>query len=205
MTQKPAKAANWSQIKEPLKEFNREQLLALIKDLHDYSTQNRDFLAARFAGSESAAEPSAALESYRQRIIKCFPLRGYSSPKLREARAALRQYQKATSDLPGILELMLTYVESGTSYTNEFGDIDEAFYDSLSSVLNEMEKQFASPEGAALYARFRDRMRQLQHDTRHIGWGYGDDVSYCVGQCEEAHTAWLRANPPQDTPAAPDW
>jgi len=190
--EKPAKAATWSQIKNQLKDFNRQQLLALIKDLHDYSAQNRDFLAARFAPAESAA-----LESYRLRISKCFPTRGFSDPKLREARAAIRQYQKATSDLSGTLDLMIAFVEGGTRYTNEYGDLWEGFYDSLASVLGEIAKHLTSPEGVPLYPRFEDRLNQLRRDTRNIGWGYGDDVSDCVQLCADAHEQWARAHSPQ--------
>jgi len=33
---------------------------------------------------------------------------------------------------------MLTYVENGTQFTREYGDIDEPFYNSLDSVLAEL-------------------------------------------------------------------
>jgi hypothetical protein len=36
------------------------------------------------------------------------------------------------------IDLMLTYVENGTQFTREFGDINEAYYNSLESVLHEM-------------------------------------------------------------------
>ena len=33
---------------------------------------------------------------------------------------------------------MLTYVENGTGFTRQFGDINESFYHNLESVLNEL-------------------------------------------------------------------
>src|SRR5271166_2910462 len=41
-------------------------------------------------------------------------------------------------NLPGKIDLMLTYVENDTDFKLEFGDMNEASYNSLESVLNEM-------------------------------------------------------------------
>jgi len=68
---------------------------------------------------------------------------------------------------------MLTYVESGTAFTREFGDINGSFYNSLESVLNEM-AQLLLGEGSGLYPRFRERVQRLSTHAAHIGWGYGD-------------------------------
>ncbi len=47
---------------------------------------------------------------------------------------------------------MLTHVENGSRFTNEYGDIEESFYNSMEAVLNEAAKLVTRyPE---LYARF---------------------------------------------------
>ena len=146
-------------------------LIALVKDLYDASADNRDFLQARCQAGEDS---SPALEKYRHRIVEqFFPKRGDGKLKLAEARKAIRDYRKATGNLAGTLDLMLTYVENGTDFTLQFGDIDEAFYDSLESVLNEIVKLFLK-EVPELYPLFRERVRRLETDADHIGWGYGD-------------------------------
>lgn len=68
---------------------------------------------------------------------------------------------------------MLTYVENGTEFTCEFGDIDEPYYDSLESVLDEMVKLLRK-EGRDLYPRFQTRIQSLKRYAGKIGWGYGD-------------------------------
>lgn len=78
---------------------------------------------------------------------------------------------------------MLTYVENGTEFTHEFGDINESFYNSLESVLNEM-AQLLMREGKELYSRFRERIRRLATLVDGIGWGYGDAVRDQVYQLE---------------------
>ena len=163
--------ASWPLIRRQMKDWSRPVLLALIKDLHDTSAANRDFLRARFQSEDTSGE---ALEKYRERIVEqFFPRRGYGKLKLAEARKAIRDYRKATGNIAGTIDLMLTYVENGTDFTREFGDINEAYYNSLESVMNEM-SQLLCREGAELYPRFRERIRRLESNAGHIGWGYGD-------------------------------
>ena len=66
------------------------------------------------------------LEKYRSKIVdQFFPARGEGKLKLGEARKAIRDYRKATGDIPGTAELLMTYVENGTKFTHDYGDIDE--------------------------------------------------------------------------------
>jgi len=144
--------------------------MALIKDLYDSSPANRDFLHARFQAEETGG---TALEAYRRKIIEqFFPSRGFGKLKLAEARKAIRDYRKASGNSAGTIELMLTFVENGTEFTLQFGDIDEPFYNHLASVLNEMVRLLC--QDAELYPRFRERIVRLKTHAGDIGWGYGD-------------------------------
>jgi hypothetical protein len=175
------KPKGWALIRQQTKDWSRPALLALIKVLHDNSADNRDFLRARFQAEDAGGE---ALELFRKRIVEqFFPRRGYGKLKLAEARKAIRDYRKATGNIAGTIDLMLTYVENGTAFTREFGDINEAYYNSLESVMNEMAGLLCN-EGAELYPRFRGRIRHLVSYADHIGWGYGDYLREQVGFLE---------------------
>ena len=142
------KTTGWQNMRRQLDNRSKPVLIALVKDLHDASPDNRDFLLARFQVEDDA---DAALEKYRRKIVEqFFPARGDGKLKLAEARKAIRDYRKATGNLAGTIDLMLTYVENGTEFTHEFGDINESFYNSLESVLNEM-AQLLMREGKELY------------------------------------------------------
>jgi mRNA-degrading endonuclease YafQ of YafQ-DinJ toxin-antitoxin module len=78
---------------------------------------------------------------------------------------------------------MLTYVETGTQFTRDFGDINEAYYNSLESVLREM-TQLLRKEEPALYPQFRERILQLEAHADYIGWGYGDALREHVRMLE---------------------
>lgn len=165
------KLKGWSLIRQQMKDWSRPALLALIKDLHDASATNRDFLRARFQAEDAGGE---ALEKYRARIVEqFFPRRGFGKLKLAEARKAIRAYRKATGNIAGTIDLMLTYVENGTDFTSQFGDINAAYYNSLESVMNEM-SQLLCQQGAELYPGFRERIRHLESHAELLGWGYGD-------------------------------
>jgi hypothetical protein len=165
----------WSQIKARIKHWDRAQLTGLIQDLFKHSRDNRDFLAARLL-QDSLGEQ--VLAPYLKRIEAAFyGKKGWPAKRLnlKDARSAIREYHRATSDPAGTLELMLVHVEAGTQFTREFGDIDEGFYDSLCTTLHEIKKLLAGEEGR-LYGQVRARLAELAEQADGIGWGYGDYV-----------------------------
>lgn len=178
-----SKPIAWKNIRQQLKEWDRSALMSLVKDLYDLLPENRDFIHARFQAEDM---DGAALEKYRRRIIEqFFPKRGLDGElKLSEARKAIRDYLKATGNMTGIIELQLTYVESGTKYTVEFGDIDAPFYDSLESVGEEMRKNLMQ-QGAKVYEKFRERIKKLGTHAHRIGWGYGDYLGDLIYDLED--------------------
>ncbi len=76
-------------------------------------------------------------------------------PRFRDAKSIIAGYRKSTRDLRGTLDLMLTYVERGNAFTNDFGDIDEPFYDALINMLERFATELRnSPARRELYAQF---------------------------------------------------
>jgi hypothetical protein len=110
----------WSEVKKQLQSLEGAELVALIQGLFKLSVENRAFLAAHVLGASAG---QALLQPYRERIERAFYTRsGKPQLKLSEGRKAIREYQAATSDPAGSLELMLAFVETGTQFTSEFGD-----------------------------------------------------------------------------------
>jgi len=177
----PKRPSGWSAIRRQIADWPKPALLTLVKDLHDASSENRDFLRARFDAENTSGE---ALEKYRRKIVEqFFPQRGFGKLKLVEARKAIRDYRKATGNVAGTIDLLLTYVENGTEFTQQFGDINEPYYTSLESALNELATLLCG-EGQELYSQFRDRLARVEQLANHIGWGYGDYVREQVAMLE---------------------
>ena len=149
-----SKRVKWVEIEEELNELGKPALIRLLKELYNASVANQAFLAVRFSRQGVSTEMR---EPYRKRIIhQFFPNRGDGKLDLRLARQAISDYRRATSDVAGTVDLMLTYVEHGTRFTNTYGDIEESFYNSMESVLGEAAQLLKSHPD--LYLQFQDRL-----------------------------------------------
>jgi hypothetical protein len=175
----------WADLQHTLKELSPEQLLHLIKGLYNLSPQNKAWLRGQLL---PVGQDNAYLEECRQKVIRLVynPARKFPDmPHFRDAKAVISQYRKATKDLRGSLDLMLTYVERGHAYTNDFGDIDEPFYDALINMLERFAVELKnSPAHRELYDLFRPRLLKMNR-TAEIGWGYGDAVHDTVKELEQ--------------------
>jgi len=174
--------SGWSVVRQQLATWEKPALLALVKALYEAAGVNRDFIQARCQAGESGGE---ALENYRGKIVEqFFPVHGFGKLKLGEARKAIRDYRKATGNISGTAELLMTYVENGTRFTHEFGDIDERFYDSMESALEELAALLRG-KVREMYPQFRDRLARVEQMADGIGWGFHDFIGDVVGQLEE--------------------
>ena len=175
----------WTDLRKALNELPPEKLVELLKGLHDLSPQNKAWLQAQVL---PVGQDTGYLEDCRQKIIKLVynPARKFPDmPRFRDAKKIISDYKTATKDLWGTLDLMLTYVERGHAFTNDFGDIDGPFYDKLINMLDHFAIELKkSPARRELYDRFRPRLLKMNR-TADIGWGYGDFVHDTVVELEE--------------------
>lgn len=130
----------------------------------------------------ASGQPNPALlTQYRERIEEAFFTKGDwgmpQDPNMLVASRPIEDYRQLTGDLLGTLDLMLTFVEMGTKFTNEYGDIDEPFYEGLELMLDDFrDLLLANP---ALYeeGNLAWRLTKLARSTWGVGWGYGDYVT----------------------------
>jgi hypothetical protein len=148
------------------------QLVRLIGELYRLSKENQRFLEARLGGA------SKQLPAYRRLIAECLwpdPLRKGAEVRIAEAKRAISQYERATGDAAGTIELMLTFVEQGTGFASDLGYSDEDFFSSLEAMLSRaLDGLQSCPE--QFRQSVRPRLIKLSELARNIGWGYGDFV-----------------------------
>jgi hypothetical protein len=184
-TQKTAstkKSSCWTKASECLGGLSKPDLLALVKDLYDLTPANRAFINAR---CQSEGDDGETLEAYRDKIVEqFFPKRGEGKLKLGEARKAISDYRKATGNVAGVAELLMTYVENGVRFTCEYGDIDERFYNSIESALKEL-STLLRKKARKLYPVFCKRLEKIEQQTEGIGWGFHDAIGDVVGELKE--------------------
>jgi hypothetical protein len=173
------KSGGWSTVRPYLAKLEKPALLSLVKDLYDGAAENRDFIEAR-----CHQDSGAILEKYRHKIVEQFyPVRGEPKLKLGEARKVIRDYSKATQNVAGTTDLLMTFVENGTEFTHEYGDVDERFYNSVESALDELATLLRG-EAKALYPGFAKRLAKVEQMSSGIGWGFHDFVADVIGSLE---------------------
>jgi len=176
------KPGGWSAVRPRLLAWEKPALLALVKELYDAAAENRDLIEARCQLEDG--DGGAALERYRRKIVEqFFAARGGGKLKLGEARKAIRDYRRATRNVPGTAELLMTYVENGTRFTHEYGDIDERFYSSVETALDELAALLRG-EAREIYPQFSGRLAKVEQMSDGIGWGFHDFVADVVGRLE---------------------
>lgn len=78
----------------------------------------------------------------------------------------------------------LVFCETGTEFTNEFGDINERFYYCLGRALEDLCK-LVKEQGRTACEAISDHLDKLVDDADGIGWGSCDDVRSTVDDLRE--------------------
>ena len=162
---------NFPGIKKALAEHDRKALISLIGELYSLNDKNRDFLEARFSSGD------AAFKRYKEIIHDAlYPdVMSNDTISFRDAKKAISDYCKAHGEPLNITELFVYAAECGNEFTCDYGDIDEAFYDSLTPIFRRAVKEVSklSPKEAA---PFITRLGNVVKKADGIGWGYYDDI-----------------------------
>ena len=128
----------------------------------------------------------ALLEKYRQRIEEnFFTMDEWGMPDLPNMYVAARpitDYRQLTGDVFGALDLMLSFVEIGTRFTAQYGDIDEPFYQGLELMLDDFRDLLLANPHLYEEGDLSLRLPRLIRDAGQLGWGYGDYVTEQVSK-----------------------
>jgi len=157
-------------IKKELKKFEKDILIELVADLYKKHKSVKEFFDFYINPDEKEL-----FNKYCERVLNAFyPKRGFGY-NLKEGKTAISDFKKLGSSTELLADLMLYYVETGVRFTNDFGDINEAFYSSLEKTylgaLTLMRKE-------SLLDKFADRALKVVDDTSEMGWGFHDYLAY---------------------------
>jgi hypothetical protein len=153
-------------LKKELKKLEKEKLIDLIADLYKKNKSVKEFLDFYVSPDENEL-----FKKYRDKVFEAFfPKRGYSY-KLKDGKQAISDFKKLEPATELLVNLMLFYVESGVKFTNDFGDVNEAFYNSLSTTFIDALKMMDKEN---LLNVFEERVEKIVDDTSGIGWGFHD-------------------------------
>ena len=192
-TSKPAKkaSAQWTSVSRLLRDTEPAEMIDLLRQLYMLSPDNAKFIDSKFI----LGEEDKFLEECRHKIkLEFFPKKAPYGPPPRMGwmKALIRDYKKGTGDMAGTAELMVTFQEQGMEYTMAYGDIDERFYDSLLSGMNDVIKMLTK-DAPQLFPAFRDRLVAIVRRVYgRVGWGYGDGMYETVAEICEFHGRTLQ-------------
>jgi hypothetical protein len=149
----------WQDVRRTLASKSQRELLNLIRDLYAQYPEVKNFINARLVASMANLKPyqKAIQEALYPDIIHGEDL------DLERGQKAICDYQKATNDPMGTLDLMLHYVECGTSYATTYGYGDEEFFESLDEMFTQAVKMIKQSEQTVI-----DKFRHLKNSAPRI-------------------------------------
>jgi len=154
--------------KRYLSGLTKEELITEIMALIQRFPEVKQFYELKL----SPHREQEIVNEFKKRIQQeFFPSRGLGQARLRVAQKPIQEFRKIEPSPSSLADLMLWYVELGVRYTNTYGDLYEAFYASMETML---EKTLRLMSEHSLKDDFHDRIKNLVVSTRYIGWGFND-------------------------------
>ena len=160
-----------TELKKQLNAMNKAKLISMPCKLYKANRQCQAIFDVEMCGASAEAP---LIESCRKKIHTAFFGRQLS---LKNARAVISDFRKASQNKESIADLILYYVECGVEFTNLYGDIDERFYSNLESMFADFVRLLNSMENDSFYRRQSKRIRAVFEDTHDIGWGFSDEMA----------------------------
>lgn len=156
-------------LKKYLKTLTREELINHIIELDKKFKPVQEYYQLVVNNDISGAVKKARKEIENE----FYPVRGEPKMRLQVARKAVTDAQKLGLPPEAMADIMLFYVETGVQFTNDYGDIDEPFYNSMESMYLKALK-FLDSEG--LLSEFEYRARNIMDKSADTGWGFHDTL-----------------------------
>lgn len=169
-----------SELKKYLHSKSQEELIRQITELFTRFEQVKDFYQIRL---NPAFNDAAVQEKYkteiRNSVIPESEKDFRNTPNLAKAEKAVSDYKRIAASNSGVIEIYLYYVETVSDFINEFGDIDEEFYESMELKFEEALKLIVKD---GLQDIFEKSCQRIVNETKDFGYGSGDDLRYCYEQ-----------------------
>jgi hypothetical protein len=168
---KKQKKPSWKDIEKIINKFYKDQLIKLISDLYQLSSDNQDFLFTRFSiGDDPLSEYKKVIQDAIHPYLEDGEILDFE-----KAKDAIDRYSKAIDNPIGEAELMVFYVECGNNFTLSYGDIDEEFYDAMIEMY-ECATNIVLGLPSKERNKFKTRLQNIMESASGMGWGYYDGL-----------------------------
>ena len=165
-----------TEVKNILKEKSREELLELLIESYKTIPLLKEYISVKYGSQDNIEKIHGA---YKNKIYNVFfPNNMKTQFKISDAKKAINEFKKLSSNEKLTLELMLYYVEMGIKFTKTYGDINEAFYKSIASMYEAVVSAINKQDDSEIYKDFKGRLKAVVVNTKGMGWGFHDELSY---------------------------
>lgn len=174
------KSPTWNDVKARLADFNRTNLLTLVKDLYGASKDNQAFLYARF---DLGADP---LKPYKMKIDRWLSpdLLKNQSVSASKAKRAITDYQNAIGRPEGLAELMVFYCERASDFSSTLGFADEAYFKALLKMFEAALKVSITLQNE-LRDALLDRLDDVRSVSHNLGYGVEDEMNIILADYKD--------------------
>ena len=158
-----------------IKSLDKEALYKELQKLYSKIPEVK-----KYYEMELSPNTQKIVEQYKKKLKnEYFPSRGYGKARSGASRKIVTDFKKISVHNADLIDLWLYRTEMMVEFTMAYGDIDEAFYNSLASGFdaaciliqkNKLEKQY--------HIYCQEIMRSLAD----IGWGVYDDLDDIYNQ-----------------------
>ncbi len=156
------------EVKIELKKLNKEELIKQISELYKKYKPVKEYFDFYINPDETAL-----LKEYKEKVREGFYPKDGFQLKLSLSRKAINDFKKLGASKESIFDLLLYFVECGVQFTIDYGDIDEAFYESIE---NTYERAISLISKENLLDKFQDRAIKIVNDTSGMGWWFHDNL-----------------------------
>lgn len=164
-----------SQLKKQLVQLERTEVEQLLIDLYKFPNA-KEVINLRLLGNDYELGLVARYQKMLDDIF--FPKSQAKNFHLVSAKKVIKDFKKIATNDANIIELLLYFVECGTSFTLMYGDIGSSFYLSMETVFNDCVKLFNQQPDASLFIKLKSRIDQLLASVDgQLGWGYFDELT----------------------------
>lgn len=157
--------------KKHLSTMTFEEIIVDITALYKDVPAVKEYYLAKLCPTAEAD----LLQKYKE-IIKdeFFPRRGFGKARASVIRKAIGDFKKVAKLPNSVVELLFFHVSIGVDFTKTYGDIDEAFYNSLVSSFEQAMKYSVKYD---IYDEVKEDAEALHEKCQGFGWGFSDNIS----------------------------
>src|SRR6056297_1325145 len=162
------------ELKKELNVLQKNELMEIIIDLYRKVPLAKEILNENY----SFSNPEEVFRKYKKQIVdEFFPEKGFGKLGYANIRDALSKFKKISNDPDFLAELLFTHVKCGIDFTNEYGDIDERFYENIEKALERFLIHISEND---MLEKYKDRCFGFIDETKGIGWGFHDEIGNLV-------------------------